>query len=73
MHPLYFFICLLASMAITIALILLAVFPIKLPLVPKEPTSSQPTLDKPKRARSPTHYRPITSYWENWEDDDEDL
>lgn len=74
MYPLYFYICLLASTACLVVLILLAVFPIKLPLVPKttkiikrtKPTHSQ------RKARSPTQHLPTISYWDTW-DDDEDL
>ncbi len=71
MYPLYFYLCLLASLASVIVLILLAIFPIDLPIVTK--TNKTPSSMRSRKARSPTSRAP-NSYWNPpWEDDDEDL
>ncbi len=73
MYPLYFYICLIASVASLIALILLAVFPINFTFVPKAP-KTQKTIVRQHKARSPTppHLQTL-SYWDALNDDNEDL
>jgi len=72
MYPLYFYICLIASTASLVVLVLLAIFPIKLPLIPKTTKISRPSV-RQRKARSPTRKTPAISYWETWDDDNEDL
>lgn len=71
MYPLYFYICLIASTASLVILVLLAVFPIKLPLAPKNSNAPKRTV-RQRKARSPTRKAPVVSYWD-WDDDNEDL
>ncbi len=73
MYPLYFYLCLLFSVASVTILILLAIFPIHLPIVTKTTKQTQTTV-LPRKARSPTNRNKIINYWNPpWEDDDEDL
>lgn len=73
MYPLYFYICLLFSVASMTVLILLAIFPIDLPFVAKTTKQTQPVV-RQRKARSPTHRPPKINYWDPpWEDDDDDL
>ncbi|MCM1404089.1 MAG: hypothetical protein NC133_01075 [Prevotella sp.] len=72
MYPLYFYICLLASVASIVGLILLAIVPVNLPLVAKKSLTTRPTV-RHRKARSPTARAQPTSYWDAWNDDDEDL
>ena len=73
MYPLYFYVCLLASLASVIVLILLAIFPINLPIEVKTNKPTPPSI-RPRKARSPTHHVSNISYWDPpWEDDDDDL
>ena len=72
MYPLYFYICLLFSVASVVVLILLAIFPINLPFVAKTTEQIQPFV-RQRKARSPTNQRHI-NYWNfPWDDDDKDL
>mgnify|MGYP003571342031 CR=1 FL=1 len=73
MYPLYFYICFLASVASVVTLILLAIFPVKLPFVAK--TTKQPqSVVRTRKARSPTRHPPSTNYWDPpWTDDEDDL
>lgn len=73
MYPLYFYICLLASVAIVVVLILLAIFPVNLPFVAKTPTRSSQPVVRHRKARSPTRKKAPIAYWDSWDDDDEDL
>jgi len=72
MYPLYFYVCLVASTASLVILVLLAIFPVKLPLVPKTTKAPQATV-RQRKARSPTRKAPVVSYWDTWDDDNEDL
>ena len=73
MYPLYFYICLLASTALVIALVLLAIYPINFPIVETHhPKVKIPARSRPRKARSPTSRRTV-SYWDTWDDDEEDL
>ncbi len=73
MYPLYFYICLLFSVSSIVTLVLLAIFPINLPFVPKTTKQTQSVV-RPRKARSPTHNLHKINYWDPpWEDDDEDL
>ena len=72
MYPLYFYICLLASVATITVLVLLAIFPVNLPIVAKTPKPIQPAV-RPRKARSPTRRAQPITYWNSWDDDDEDL
>lgn len=72
MYPLYFCICLLFSVGMLVGLVLLAIFPISLPVVAKTTKQTQP-LVRHRKARSPTHHTTI-NYWDPpWADDDDDL
>ncbi len=72
MYPLYFYLCLLFSVTSVLILILLAIFPIHLPIVVKT-KQTQPIIHS-RKARSPTSRNKVTNYWDPpWEDDDEDL
>lgn len=71
MYPLHFYICLLASVFLVVSLVLLAVFPIKLPLVEAKRLDIKP---KVRKARSPTpKKKKVVSYWDDWDDDEDDL
>ncbi len=72
MYPLYFYICLLASVACIIVLILLAIFPVNLPFVAKKSIPARPAV-RHRKARSPTRRAQPINYWDSWDDDDEDL
>lgn len=73
MYQLYFYLCLLFSVASVIVLILLAIFPLDLPIVVKTTKQTPPTVHL-RKARSPTRRSQPTNYWDPpWEDDDEDL
>ena len=73
MYPLYFYLCLLFSVASVVILVLLAVFPLNLPLVVKT-TKQPPSMVRPRKARSPTRRPTVVNYWDPpWEDDDDDL
>ncbi|MBS7401590.1 MAG: hypothetical protein KIG16_03700 [Eubacteriales bacterium] len=72
MYPLYFFICLMFSVGMLVGLILLAIFPVDLPLVTKTVKPPRPAVHH-RKARSPTKHF-ASGYWDPpWEDDDEDL
>ncbi len=66
MYPLCFFICLVVSIALVTGLVLLAVYPIKLPIARIEYTSH-----KLKRSKPPP--RKVLSYWDDWDNDEDDL
>ncbi len=68
MYPIHFYLCLVASVILVVGLILLAVFPIKLPLTPV--TQTKPKV-RPRKARSPT--RSPTVITDDWDDDEDDL
>jgi len=53
-------------------LILLAIFPLKLPLVPKA-HHQLPSTQRNGKARSPTHPKATFPAWDAWNDDNEDL
>jgi len=72
MYPMYFYVCLLASLASMTILILLAIFPLKLPLVPKA-HHQLPSTQRNGKARSPTHPKATFPAWDAWNDDNEDL
>ena len=73
MYPFYFYLCGLASTGTIIVLVLLAIFPIKLPIVAKTIKQPQPVV-RPRKVRAPTRHPPTTNYWDPpWADDDEDL
>ncbi len=72
MYPMYFYVCLLASLASMAILILLAIFPLKLPLVPKAHHQLSPT-PRTEKARSPTRQKATMPEWDAWDDDNEDL
>ncbi len=72
MYPLYFYICLIASVASLIALILLAVFPINFTFVPKVPKTQKKVQQRKARSPTPRHLQTI-SYWDALNDDSEDL
>lgn len=69
MYPLYFYICLLASVSLVVTLILLAIYPVKLPLVAAAKVKARPKVQK---ARSPTRPK-ATSYWDDLDSDEDDL
>ena len=71
MYPLHFYICLSASVLLVISLILLAIYPLKLPLVEAKKLNPKP---QPRKARSPTpRQKKVISYWDDWDDDEDDL
>ena len=73
MYPLYFYICLLFSVAMLTTLILLAIFPIRLPIAVKTTKQPRPIVHHHK-ARSPTKPTHTINFWDPpWTDDDEDL
>ncbi len=73
MHPLCFIICLLFSVGMLVSLILLAIFPIELPITAKS-SKQTPLIVRHHKARSPTVPRKSNNYWDTlWEDDNEDL
>lgn len=72
MYPLYFYICLLASLFSIIALLLLALIPVNLTLVPKT-AKKQKSVNHQSKARSPTRQRQTLSYWDTLTDDNDDL
>jgi len=72
MYPLYFYICLIASVATLLTLILIAIFPINFTIVPKAPKTSHKV--QQHKARSPTpRHRQAISYWDALNDDSDDL
>lgn len=74
MYPLYFYLCWLFSVASIVLLVLLAIFPLNLPIVAKTIKQTQ-TIARPRKARSPTSHTKVINYWDPpWaEDDDDDL
>lgn len=72
MYPLYFYICLIASISCIVILTLVAIFPIKLPIVPKSSPISQTPVHH-RKARSPTPPTQPISYWNSWDNDEDDL
>ncbi len=72
MYPLYFYLCWLFSVASIVLLILLAIFPLNLPIVVKTTKQTQATVH-PRKARSPTPRSQIINYWDPpWAEDDDD-
>lgn len=73
MYPLYFFICLLFSVGMLVGLVLLAIFPLELPIVAKTVKQTPPVV-RHRKARSPTRHATPINYWDPpWTDDDDDL
>ena len=68
MYQIHFYLCLLASVILVVGLILLAIFPLNLPLTAVSHTKPKA---RPRKARSPT--RPPTTLMADWDDDEDDL